>query len=83
MEILATLIVKSFSTMLCMLFTFKLSSGITLAIKKKLRQNPLRSFKDLNINRDRQREATLFYTCSGEGGIGGLLANVSKSVVGL
>jgi hypothetical protein len=31
-------------------------------IKNKLNQNPLGSFKDLSLHRDRQREATLFYT---------------------
>jgi hypothetical protein len=29
---------------------------------KKSHQNPLLNFKDLNMHRDRQREATLFYT---------------------
>ena len=32
--------------------------------KKKNHQNPLRSFKDLNIHKDRQRKTTLFYTTS-------------------
>jgi hypothetical protein len=50
------------SSILSMLYTYKSSSRTTLSIKIEPHQNPLCSFKDLSIHRDRQREATLFYT---------------------
>jgi hypothetical protein len=34
----------------------------TLYLLKKMHQNPLGSFKDLSVHRDRQRKATWFYT---------------------
>jgi hypothetical protein len=48
-----------------MLHTYKPSSRNTLCIKKP-HQNPLCSFKDLSKRRDRQREATLFYTITSD-----------------
>jgi hypothetical protein len=59
------LIVKCFSSMLCMLFTYKPSSWISQSIKNPY-QYPLGSFKDLCIHRDRQREAILFNTMLGK-----------------
>jgi hypothetical protein len=43
----------------CAIYTFLLNHLIYL---KKLHQNPLSSFKDLSIRRDRQQKATLIYT---------------------
>jgi uncharacterized membrane protein len=42
------LILKCFSTILCMLYTYETSSWITLSIKKP-DQNPFCSFKDLKL----------------------------------
>jgi hypothetical protein len=41
--------------------TLELELDIVCQLKKSL-QNPLCSLKDLSIHKDRQREATLFYT---------------------
>jgi hypothetical protein len=57
----AMLILKSFSVILYILYTCK-SPLESLYVFKKSHQNPLGSFIDLSIHRDRQREVSLFYT---------------------
>jgi hypothetical protein len=62
-----------------MLYTYKPPFRITLSIKTKLHQNPLGSFKDLRIHRDRTAgtdfvlyyvkimimKSNVFYVCVG------------------
>jgi hypothetical protein len=55
------LILKCSSTVLCMLYTYKPSSWITLSIKKP-HQNPLGSFKNLSIHRTDSGKQLCFYS---------------------
>jgi hypothetical protein len=57
----AMLIPQCFSTILCFYIPINLPLE-SLYHLKKLHQNPLGSFNDLSIHKDRQRKATLFYT---------------------